>query len=105
MSQVLAADKIQTTASIRSAASTVAFGLLKYYANNQSGTPPEEVGTFPKPYYWWESGAVWGAMVDYWAYTGDESYVESTSQAFVANFGPEKNIMMPNHFHGTVGRP
>lgn len=44
-------------------------------------------------------------MVDYWAYTGDESYVVTTSQALVANFGPDENLMMPNQFAGTVCFP
>lgn len=40
---------------------------MSYYKNNVSSTTPDLVGTFPyPPYYWWESGGVWGAMVDYW---------------------------------------
>jgi mannan endo-1,6-alpha-mannosidase len=43
------------------------------------------VGKFPyPPYSWWLSGAAWGGMIDYWHYTGDESYYNVTYDALVA---------------------
>lgn len=29
-------------------------------------------GELPQPYYWWEAGAMFGTLMDYWYYTGDE---------------------------------
>ncbi len=42
--------------SIKKAASTVAYDLMKYYTGNNTGDVP---GNLPNPYYWWEAGAMW----------------------------------------------
>ncbi|KAF2493537.1 mannan endo-1,6-alpha-mannosidase, partial [Lophium mytilinum] len=84
-------------ASIMSTVATYAYEMMTYYKNNATDTPKDEVGSFPKPpYYWWESGAVWGGLIDYWAYTNDSSYVNTTRDALVANFGPNQDLIMPN---------
>jgi len=57
--------------SIKTAASTVAHGMMSYYTGNLTGGTP---GLLPAPYYWWESGAMFGALIDYWYYTGDSTY-------------------------------
>lgn len=41
------------TDSIKTAASTVAYGMMKYYTGNHTGDVP---GNLPDPYYWWEAG-------------------------------------------------
>ncbi|KAI0515476.1 glycoside hydrolase family 76 protein [Xylaria bambusicola] len=79
--------------SIKQAASTVAYGLLKYYTGNNTGDTP---GNLPDPYFWWEAGAMFGTMVDYWFLTGDESYVEVTKQALVHQAGDDKDYMPTN---------
>ncbi|EME83791.1 glycoside hydrolase family 76 protein, partial [Pseudocercospora fijiensis CIRAD86] len=84
--------------SIRNAARTLAFGLQSNYHNNASGTPATAVGTLPAPLYWWEAGAVWGAMVDYWAYTGDTSYNAVLTQALLAQVGPDWNYEPPAYY-------
>jgi mannan endo-1,6-alpha-mannosidase len=85
-------------ASIRSVASTIAFGTMSHYNGNVS-TNPLMVGDLPEPYYWWEAGAMWGAMLDYYHYTGDYSYNEQILQALLApvNTGPAMNYMAPDH--------
>lgn len=83
----------QTVASIKAAAAIAANGLMKLYVNNATGTTPIKVGTFDKPIYWWEAGAVWGGLVDYWSYTGDASYVSTTTQALLAQKGPANDFM------------
>lgn len=64
---------VNNTNSVKAASRTLAFGVQSWYHNNVSGTPATAVGTLPAPFYWWEAGAVWGGMVDYWAckYTED----------------------------------
>ncbi|KAI0124283.1 family 76 glycosyl hydrolase [Xylariales sp. AK1849] len=79
--------------SIKSAASTLAFGLLKYYTGNNTGDVP---GNLPDPYFWWEAGAMFGTMVDYWFYTGDTTYNDVTMQAIMHQVGDDKDFMPQN---------
>ncbi|KAJ9635166.1 hypothetical protein H2201_003299 [Coniosporium apollinis] len=92
LSHAIALD-LDDSASIRAVAKTYAHGLLQMYPGNQSGIPASEVGIFPKPHYWWEAGAVWGGVIDYWAYTGDDSFVETVQQALYAQMGPGRDFM------------
>lgn len=79
--------------SIKSGASTIAYGLLKYYTGNNTGDVP---GNLPDPYFWWEAGAMFGTMVDYWFYTGDDTYNEVTTQALLHQVGDDKDFMPQN---------
>ncbi|CAK4032275.1 glycoside hydrolase family 76 [Lecanosticta acicola] len=89
---------VNNTDSVKAAARTIAYGLQSFYRNNETSTAVTAVGTFPEPLYWWEAGAVWGGMVDYWAYTNDTSYNAVTSQAMMAQVGPDMNYMPPAYF-------
>jgi mannan endo-1,6-alpha-mannosidase len=89
---------VNSTNSIKNASTTVAYGLMSWYQNNQSSTPATAVGTLPAPLYWWEAGAVWGGMIDYWAYTNDTSYNPTVTQALQAQVGPNNNYMPPTYF-------
>lgn len=51
---------VGSASSIRNASAALAFNLMSYYQTNQTGTPPENVGTLPQPLYWWQAGAMWG---------------------------------------------
>ena len=55
--------------SIQAAASQIASDLIAYYHGDQPGGTPGQLD-YP-PYFWWESGAMWGAIIDYWYYTGE----------------------------------
>ncbi|KAI2781497.1 glycoside hydrolase family 76 protein [Daldinia loculata] len=79
--------------SIKDAASTVAFGLVKYYTGNNTGDTP---GNLPDPYFWWEAGAMFGTLVDYWFYTGDETYNDITTQALQHQAGEDSDYMPQN---------
>jgi mannan endo-1,6-alpha-mannosidase len=48
---------------IKSATSTIAYGMMKYYTGNNTGDTP---GNLPDPYYWWEAGAMFMNMIEYW---------------------------------------
>ncbi|KAI5356827.1 putative glycoside hydrolase, family 76, six-hairpin glycosidase superfamily [Septoria linicola] len=89
---------IDDPSSIRATSRTLAFGLQSYYQNNLSSTAPTAIGTLPAPLYWWQAGAMWGGMIDYWAYTNDTSYNEVTTQALLAQVGPDWNYMPPAYF-------
>ncbi|KAG5991182.1 hypothetical protein E4U43_004082 [Claviceps pusilla] len=79
--------------SLKSTASTIAYGLMSYYGGNQTGGIP---GNLPEPYYWWEAGAMFGTLIDYWHLTGDTSYNAATMQAMVHQAGPTKDFMPKN---------
>ncbi|TDZ35065.1 Mannan endo-1,6-alpha-mannosidase DCW1 [Colletotrichum spinosum] len=79
--------------SIKSAAGTVAYGLVKYYTGNNTGDTP---GNLPDPYYWWEAGAMFGTLVDYWWLTGDDSYNAITTQALLHQAGDDDDYMPTN---------
>ncbi|KAK6951816.1 hypothetical protein Daesc_006341 [Daldinia eschscholtzii] len=79
--------------SVKDAASTVAFGLLKYYTGNNTGDTP---GNLPDPYFWWEAGAMFGTLVDYWFYTGDKTYNDVTMQALQHQAGEDRDYMPQN---------
>jgi mannan endo-1,6-alpha-mannosidase len=87
-----AAD-ITRQASIKSAASTVAFGLMKYYTGNNTG---DVAGNLPAPYFWWEAGAMFGTLIDYWYLTGDTTYNTVTTQAMLHQVGDNKDYMPVN---------
>lgn len=73
--------------------------MLQYYKGNASGGTP---GVLPGPppvgdYYWWESGAMWGTMIDYWHLTGDSSYNELIMSSLLYHTGPNKDFMNLNY--------
>ena len=66
--------------------------------NNTGDTP----GNLPDPYFWWEAGAMFGTLVDYWALTGDDSYNAITSQA-ILHQATENGDFMPRNQTRTLG--
>ncbi|EXJ80245.1 mannan endo-1,6-alpha-mannosidase [Capronia coronata CBS 617.96] len=84
---------LQNTHSIKSAASTIAGEMVSYYTGYRPGDVP---GNLPAPYYWWEAGAMFGALIDYWYFTGDDTYNTITTQALLHQVGPDNDFMPPN---------
>jgi mannan endo-1,6-alpha-mannosidase len=80
-------------ASIKQAASTVAYGMMKYYKGNESGQIP---GILPQPYYWWEAGGMFGGLIDYWRYTGDTTYNQIVHEAMLWQASYSRDFMPPN---------
>ncbi|KAJ8119922.1 hypothetical protein ONZ43_g3236 [Nemania bipapillata] len=90
--------KIDSNDDIIAACKSLAYDLMSYYHGNESGQTP---GILPGPppagdYYWWEGGALWGAMIDYWHLTGDDTYNDVVTQALLWQVGPNRNYMPPN---------
>jgi mannan endo-1,6-alpha-mannosidase len=78
---------------------------MKYYHNNATDTPVNDIGLLPyPPYYWWESGAMWGGMIDFYSYTKDSSYVAATIQGLLAQTGPDNNYIIPAQMFDEVRR-
>ncbi|KAK9412953.1 putative Family 76 glycosyl hydrolase [Seiridium unicorne] len=95
---VSAAYSIESDDAIKQTSKTLAYDLMQYYKGNQSGQTP---GILPGPppagdYYWWEGGALWGTMIDYWHLTGDTSYNDVVTQALLWQVGPNQDYMPPN---------
>ncbi|KUJ10715.1 mannan endo-1,6-alpha-mannosidase [Mollisia scopiformis] len=84
---------ITSETSIKSAAATVAYGMMKYYTGNNTGDNP---GNLPSPYYWWEAGACFGTMVEYWYYTNDTSYNPTVTAALLSQVGTNDDFMPEN---------
>lgn len=81
--------------SIQSAARTAADGMMSWYSGNVSGEY-NIPGLLPGPYYWWEAGAMFGAMIDYWYYTGDSTYNDVVTEAMLFQVGDDDNYMPSN---------
>ncbi|ERF76292.1 hypothetical protein EPUS_04149 [Endocarpon pusillum Z07020] len=84
---------LSSTDSIKAAAKTAAQGMVQYYTGDRPGDVP---GNLPQPYYWWEAGAMFAALVDYWYFTGDDTYNAITTQALLFQVGPNNDYMPPN---------
>ena len=67
--------------------------MTSFYTGNNTGDVP---GNLPDPYYWWQAGAMFGILVEYWYYTKDDSYNEITTQALLFQVGPDEDYMPPN---------
>ena len=75
---------------------------MSYYMGNQTGHSAS-LGLLPfPPYYWWESGAMWGTMIDYWYYTKDTSYNDVIAQGILSQASPTNDFMMPNQHYDLV---
>jgi mannan endo-1,6-alpha-mannosidase len=85
--------------SLKSAMSSIAYDMMTFYSGNQTGGTP---GLLPGPcsstacYYWWEAGAMFGSLINYWQYTGDTSYNPTVEQALLYQIGPDENYNPPN---------
>ena len=79
--------------SVKAAAKQVAWDMVHFYTGNNTGDVP---GNLPQPYYWWEAGGMFGTLLDYFYYTGDDAYNDITTQALLFQVGPENNYMPPN---------
>ncbi|KAI0438466.1 glycosyl hydrolase family 76-domain-containing protein [Xylaria telfairii] len=79
--------------SIKHVAKQLTADLMSMYTGNQPGQTP---GLLPQPYYWWEAGALMGALIDYWYYTGDTTYNDITQQGMLHQTGPYNDYMPLN---------
>lgn len=96
---VNAAYSIGSDDEIKASAKTIAFDLMGYYKGNLSGQVP---GILPGPppageYYWWEGGALMGAMIDYWHLTGDDTYNDVVTQGMLHQVGDNRDYQPINY--------
>jgi hypothetical protein len=48
--------------------------------------------TYP-PYYWWEAGAMFGQMVEYWYYTQDDTWNDMVRDGIEFQVGALNNLV------------
>lgn len=78
---------------------------MSYYQGDQPGKIP---GILPGPppggdYYWWQGGALWGSMVDYWHATGDATWNDVAQASLVFQAGAPGNSYMPENWTLSLG--
>ncbi|KAK4043786.1 glycosyl hydrolase family 76-domain-containing protein [Parachaetomium inaequale] len=66
---------------------------MSFYSGHHLGGTP---GLLPKPYYWWEAGALMGSLIDYWYYTGDTRWNDVAQEGLLFQVGPNNDYMPPN---------
>jgi mannan endo-1,6-alpha-mannosidase len=54
-------------------------------------------------YYWWLGGAMWGTYVDYWFYTGDDTYNAEALRSMVFQAEAPANAYMPRNWTASLG--
>ncbi|OIW27116.1 putative dfg5 protein [Coniochaeta ligniaria NRRL 30616] len=96
---------LTSTDSIKAAAKIVASNLMSYYQGNEPGQTPGILPGPPPagPYYWWEGGALWGTLVDYWHYTNDTTYNNVTESSLIFQAGSPENSYMPPNWTASLG--
>jgi mannan endo-1,6-alpha-mannosidase len=77
--------------SYRNAASTAAYDMMTYYTGNQTGQIPGKLLNT-----WWEGGALFMTLIEYWHWTGDDSYNAETIQGMQWQAGNAD--YMPNNY-------
>ena len=72
--------------------------MMTYYKGNESGNIPGILSQPPPggDYYWWHGAVVWSTLIDYWRYTGDDTYNAVTKEGMLWQTGPNNNFMPPN---------
>jgi mannan endo-1,6-alpha-mannosidase len=79
---------------------------MKYYKGNQTG---QVLGLLDDPppsseYYWWTGAALWSTMMDYWRYTGDDTYNTVTVEGLTAqNGGGLSQAFFPRNWTESLG--
>ena len=81
--------------SIFDAQNTVIKGMLVYcpWIHNVSGSTP---GMFQAPYYWWEAGVAWSAMIDWSVVSGNDTYNDWIKEAIQFQSGTNWDFMTEN---------
>lgn len=64
---------------------------MSYYHANESGEIPGKL-----PDTWWEGGALFMTLMQYWYFTGDESYNPTVMQGMLLQAGEDANYLPSN---------
>jgi hypothetical protein len=87
---------MHATDSIKDVSSKIAKQLVAQYATiDDKGI--HVLGGYPgilyPPYYWWQAGAMFGTLLDYWHYTGDDQYNTIVREGLIHQFGERHDLV------------
>lgn len=77
--------------SLKDAASTAAKDMVSYYHGADPGQIPGKL-----PGTWWEGGALFMTLIQYWHFTGDSQYNNITTQGMLWQAGAGADYMPAN---------
>ncbi|SPN99992.1 related to mannan endo-1,6-alpha-mannosidase DCW1 precursor [Cephalotrichum gorgonifer] len=83
-------------AGVKQIAKDMTDDMMTFYPGNKPGGTP---GVLPLPYYWWEAGALMGSLIDYWYYTGDDTWNDDVTEGLLFQVGDEADYMPRNQTH------
>lgn len=87
---------ITSPQSIKQNAKSIATSLVKIYTDYLEIPGVGIPGLLPAPYYWWESGGMFGTLLSYWHVTGDSQWNDLITEAMLFQVGPDQSYMPPN---------
>ncbi|PQE09067.1 mannan endo-16-alpha-mannosidase DCW1 protein [Rutstroemia sp. NJR-2017a BVV2] len=93
---------ISDSKSIKNAAATIAKQLVKEYNVSEPGHPIGVLSIPGRPYYWWESAAMFDTLIKYWSLTGDDQFNNIVTDGMIAQQG-EHNDFMPLNWTASEG--
>ncbi|PQE28357.1 Glycosyl hydrolase family 76 protein [Rutstroemia sp. NJR-2017a BBW] len=87
---------INDSKSIKNAAATIAKQLVKEYNVSEPGHPVGVLSIPGRPYYWWESGAMFDTLIKYWSLTGDDQFNKIVTDGMIAQQGEDNDFRPAN---------
>jgi hypothetical protein len=91
---------ITSADSIKTAASQAAYDMMTYYNGNETGQIPGKL-----PGTWWVGGAMFMTLMQYWHWTGDDTYNAEVIQGMVWQAGDYNDFMTANYSSYLVSAP
>ena len=82
--------------SIKEAAAATAYNMMSQYSGNETGQVPGKLGGT-----WWEGGAMFMTLIQYWYWTGDDSYNGPVSQGMYWQKGNDDYF--PSNYSNYLG--
>jgi mannan endo-1,6-alpha-mannosidase len=72
---------------------------MRLYPGNLTGAIPGILPGPPPagPYYWYQGGAMMATYIDYWHYTGDDSYNDLVMKGMLHQVGDDRDFQPKNH--------
>ncbi|KAI5307014.1 hydrolase 76 protein [Ascosphaera pollenicola] len=87
------------SSSIKAAAKKAAQGMVSYYNGDEPGGIE---GVMPGPYYWWLGGAMFNTLIDYYYFTGDDTWNDMVMRGMMHQTG-DNNDYKPTNQSNDLG--
>jgi len=96
--------QLDSPSSIKDASKKIANDMMTFYTGDEPGQIPGLLpGSLdcdpgkPNNYCWWQAGAMFGALINNWQYTGDESHNADIQISLLHQSGDQHNYNPSNH--------